>query len=94
MAFERLLEESTLPVLPGDLFLLYTDGLSEAMNQDGDFFGDARLGEALTTHAYGPFHEVGPRILAGGRALMGAAAQHDDMTLLMLGIAEVGMDAR
>src|SRR5437868_5138091 len=30
--FERLLEEETLPLHPGDLYLLFTDGISEAMN--------------------------------------------------------------
>jgi serine phosphatase RsbU (regulator of sigma subunit) len=85
--FERLLEESTVPLVPGDFFLLYTDGLSEAMNEDGDFFGDARLGEALVSHARAPFDEAGGRILADVRAFVGAAAQHDDMTLLMIEVS-------
>ena len=43
--FSRLLEEVTLPLGRGDLFVLYTDGISEAMNVDGDCFGDARLAD-------------------------------------------------
>ncbi len=42
--FAQLLPETTIPLGPGDLFLFYTDGLSEAMNPDGDCFGDERLG--------------------------------------------------
>ena len=41
--FERLLEEVTLPLGAGDLFVLYTDGVSEAMNVGGRRFGDERL---------------------------------------------------
>ena len=33
--FNRLLDEVTLPLGAGDLFLLYTDGMSEAMNAGG-----------------------------------------------------------
>ena len=43
--FSRLLEEVTLPLGLGDLFLLYTDGISEAMNVAGDCFGDERLAD-------------------------------------------------
>jgi serine phosphatase RsbU (regulator of sigma subunit) len=82
--FARLLEESTEAVLPGDLFLLYTDGLSEAMDERGDFFGEARLGEAFVTHATALFADVGDRILRDVRAFAGTAPQHDDMTLLMI----------
>ena len=34
--FERLLEESTIPLGAGDLFVLYTDGITEAMNARRD----------------------------------------------------------
>src|SRR5439155_762600 len=41
--FDRLLEESTIKLNPGDLFVFYTDGISEAMNEGDDCFGETRL---------------------------------------------------
>ena len=49
--FDRLLEEVTLPLGRGDLFVLYTDGISEAMNLQGDCFGDQRLVDLAERHA-------------------------------------------
>ena len=39
--------EQTLPLLPGDQVVLFTDGVIEAVNTDGDMFGSARIDEEL-----------------------------------------------
>jgi sigma-B regulation protein RsbU (phosphoserine phosphatase) len=44
-------EERELRLGPGDALLLYTDGVTEARNQDGDFFGTDRLLDCLRRHA-------------------------------------------
>lgn len=88
--FTRLLEEVTVPIGPGDLFLLYTDGISEAMNTAGDCFGDARLAELVAGHADLPADELRERILREIAAFAGTAAQHDDMTMVLLRVEEVG----
>src|SRR5713101_8000615 len=49
--FERLLQEQTLPLHVGDLYLFFTDGISEAMNASDDCFGEVRLGQVLEDHA-------------------------------------------
>jgi sigma-B regulation protein RsbU (phosphoserine phosphatase) len=82
--FERLLEEATLPISPGDLFLLYTDGLTEAMNPTGDFFGEERLSALVQTHGTAPFHQLRDEILGAIGTFVGAAEQQDDMTMLLL----------
>ncbi len=41
-----IMSERRIQLLPGDSFLLYTDGLTEAFSPDGDLFGEARLAEA------------------------------------------------
>jgi sigma-B regulation protein RsbU (phosphoserine phosphatase) len=84
--FSRVLEELTLPIGPGDLFLLYTDGISEAMNVDGDCFGDARLAVLASQHADLSSTELRGRILDEVRGFAGAAAQHDDMTMVLVKI--------
>jgi phosphoserine phosphatase RsbU/P len=82
--FERLLEEATLPIAPGDVFLLYTDGLTEAMNPAGDFFGEERLSALVQSHGAGPFPQLRDEILTAISTFVGAAEQQDDMTMLLL----------
>ena len=60
--FERLLEEETVVTSdPGDLYLFFTDGITEAMNAHDDCFGEARLGRLLEEHA-----DLPPRSCASG----------------------------
>jgi serine phosphatase RsbU (regulator of sigma subunit) len=87
--FTRLLEEVTLPLGPGDLFMLYTDGMSEAMNPLGDCFGESRLAEVVGQHADLPAHEIREHILRDLEAFAGSAAQHDDMTMVLLRVDEM-----
>ena len=84
--FSRVLEELTLPIGHGDLFLLYTDGISEAMNVEGDCFGDSRLAELASQHADLTSTELRERILGEVRGFAGTAAQHDDMTMVLVKI--------
>jgi serine phosphatase RsbU (regulator of sigma subunit) len=86
--FNRTLEEVTLPLGPGDVFLLYTDGISEAMNMEGDYFGDARLAELASEHADLGSEELSACILREVKAFAGSAAQHDDMTMVLLKIED------
>ena len=82
--FPRLLEESTITVGAGDLFCLYTDGISETMNPQGDLFGDQRLASLIGGHADMPSEQLRERILRDVRAFAGTAVQQDDMTMVLL----------
>jgi serine phosphatase RsbU (regulator of sigma subunit) len=88
--FVRLLEEVTLPIGRGDLFVLYTDGLSEAMNADGDCFGDNRLATLIGEHADLGGDELRERILREIDAFTNSAVQQDDMTMVVLRVEQVG----
>jgi sigma-B regulation protein RsbU (phosphoserine phosphatase) len=88
--FTQLLEEVELPLSPGDLFLLYTDGMSEAMNADGECFGDARLADLVGTHADLSQDQLRERILREIAGFAGSAPQHDDMTMVLLRVDAVG----
>jgi serine phosphatase RsbU (regulator of sigma subunit) len=92
--FRRLLEELTLPLGPGDSFLLYTDGISEATNGDGDYFGEERLAALLSAHADLPADEVRARILHQVASFSGSAAQQDDMTMVLVKIGDDPYGAR
>jgi sigma-B regulation protein RsbU (phosphoserine phosphatase) len=91
--FERLLEEHTLKLHPGDLALFFTDGISEAMNEADDFFGEARLGRLIEKHSHLSSDELRERVLREIEAFVGNAPQHDDMTMIFLKVVEVGAPA-
>ncbi len=82
--FNSLLEEMVVPLTPGDLFVLYTDGMTEAMDAAGDCFGDERLGAIIEEHAGLPCEELRERILRELAAFVGGGPQQDDMTMLLL----------
>jgi serine phosphatase RsbU (regulator of sigma subunit) len=85
--FEEVLEEVETPLRRGDLFLFFTDGLSEAMNDRSELFGEGRLRE-IVEGAFGLTSEqVKERILGEIRGFVGDAAPHDDMTLVVLKVA-------
>jgi serine phosphatase RsbU (regulator of sigma subunit) len=87
--FERHLVEETIALRPGDLYLLFTDGISEAMNARDDLFGEARLGQLVEAHAHLPSEELRERMLREIAAFVGEAPQHDDMTMILVKIDEV-----
>jgi sigma-B regulation protein RsbU (phosphoserine phosphatase) len=91
--FERHLVEETIPLQPGDLYLLFTDGISEAMNGRDDLFGESRLGRLVETHAHLPSEELRERVLREIAAFVGDAPQHDDMTMILLKVDEVAATA-
>jgi serine phosphatase RsbU (regulator of sigma subunit) len=82
--FSRLLEEVTIPLQTGDLFVLFTDGITEAMNSAGDYFGDERLGGLIERHGQLPVEHLRERILAEVETFVGTATQQDDMTMLFV----------
>jgi serine phosphatase RsbU (regulator of sigma subunit) len=86
--FERLLEEDTIPLAPGDLYLFFTDGISEAMNAADDCFGEQRLGRLLEANSRLPPDELRTRVLAEIAQFVGDVPQHDDMTMILLRVEE------
>ena len=77
--------EGSLPFMPGDELLVYTDGVTEAAGVQGALFGEARLGEVLSRRdAQGAGALMGPAIVSRIDAFAGAAPQADDITLVNL----------
>jgi sigma-B regulation protein RsbU (phosphoserine phosphatase) len=73
----------------GDLYLFFTDGISEAMNAHDDCFGENRLGQLVERHAHLPSDELRERVLREISAFVGDAPQHDDMTMILLKVDDV-----
>jgi serine phosphatase RsbU (regulator of sigma subunit) len=84
--FEAVLEEYTRPLTRGDLIVLYTDGITEAMNLDGDLFGDQALSAVLCATANQDPAAVRERVVRDVRAFVGEAEPHDDMTMVLVRI--------
>ena len=84
--FAELLEEDRVELGTGDVIVLYTDGITEAMNTDSDLFGDGRLSRIVEEHGHLESGELRERILREIEAFVGTADQHDDMTMILLKI--------
>ena len=87
--FERLLEEETIPLQAGDLYVFFTDGISEAMKGADDCFGELRLGQLVEDHANLPSEELRERVLREVTAFVDGSPQHDDMTMVLLKVEEL-----
>jgi serine phosphatase RsbU (regulator of sigma subunit) len=78
---EMRYQEVQTPIAPGDVWLAYTDGFTEAAGADGKMFGAARLRERLA-RAPAVVREAGYRMVRDVMEFMGDQAQSDDMCLL------------
>ena len=79
-----LWEEATVQVAPGDLLVLYSDGVPEAQDAAEVFFGEKRLLSVLLRSRDRAAGEVQAAVLAEVRAFVGNAPQFDDLTLMVL----------
>ena len=86
--FAELLEEERVSLHPGDIILLYTDGITEAMNAESDLFGDLRLSRIVEEHSDLESGELRERILREIEAFVGGADQHDDMTMILMKVQQ------
>jgi sigma-B regulation protein RsbU (phosphoserine phosphatase) len=68
----------------GDLIFFYTDGFSEAMDEQMNPFGEERLMESLASRRDGSLEDLANGVLADIRRYVGGAEQYDDMTFLLL----------
>ena len=91
--FERLLEESTVPLGLGDMFVLYTDGVTEAMNPEGEFFGEERLGALARQFTSGSFLDLRKAVLSAVTSFAAPSDQQDDITMLVLRVEQMPVAA-
>jgi sigma-B regulation protein RsbU (phosphoserine phosphatase) len=86
--FAELLEEQHVQLRRGDVIVFYTDGITEAMNPESDLFGETRLGRIVAEHGQLDAADLRERILREIEAFVGAADQHDDMTMILVKVEE------
>jgi sigma-B regulation protein RsbU (phosphoserine phosphatase) len=76
----------------GDVLVLFTDGISEAMNAAGDEWGEERLTQVIGANRALPARELIEHIMRTSDEFVAGAAQYDDMTLITARVIE--RDAR
>jgi len=76
--------QSVSQLAPGDVLVLYTDGITEAENAQGAFWGEERLLESVKTNLGRPVREIQDALLADAQRFVGNAPQSDDIALVML----------
>jgi len=75
-------QEGSVTLEAGDVLVLFTDGISEAMNPGGEEWGEDRLTQAIRLNRAVPARELIARIMRGADEFVAGAAQYDDMTLI------------
>ena len=73
-----------------DSIVITTDGVSEARDAAGDFFGEERLLSALANMGGAGASEISEKLLVAVRDYAGNAPQSDDITIMTLRYAPIG----
>jgi len=81
---EQSWESAKASLAPGELLLCYTDGVPDAQNTEGEFFGEGRLLRAIRSRAGEPARQVQAGILADIAGYTDHADQFDDIALVLL----------
>jgi sigma-B regulation protein RsbU (phosphoserine phosphatase) len=77
-------EQGSEIVQPGDVLLFYTDGITEAMNDQRELFGDERLEAVLRQHHHASPQGIVEAVLHAVCAFVGEESQSDDMTMVVV----------
>ena len=73
-----------LPMKPGDILVLVSDGIYECRNAADEEFGEARVTALVRAHAQESMADLSATLLAAARAFSAGAPQEDDMTILLV----------
>jgi phosphoserine phosphatase RsbU/P len=76
-------QQASVSLRPGDILLIYTDGVSEAMNNRDDEFGEDRLQQLVADNVHLTACELRNLIFGEIERFVAGAPQHDDMTLVV-----------
>ncbi|HEX8985330.1 MAG TPA: SpoIIE family protein phosphatase [Bryobacteraceae bacterium] len=75
--------ESSVSLLPGDLLVCFTDGITEPENEFGEMFGEDRLADIVVKHAASDSDVIMSAVMDSVRQWTGSPELQDDMTLLL-----------
>jgi sigma-B regulation protein RsbU (phosphoserine phosphatase) len=77
-------EQETVTLAPGDVIVIYSDGVTEAMDSAETEFGEDRLGEIISSHLDDSASDLIDRIFTSVKNHAGDHPQSDDMTMVVV----------
>src|SRR3989475_1051517 len=82
--FDRLTGDFAVPLERDDCLVLYTDGVTEALNTEGDEFGLDRTTQSVRASATDGAQAIVKRVIEDVRNFTGSLPQNDDITLIAI----------
>ncbi len=82
--FDQEIDEIEMTMGSGDVFLFYTDGISEALNKQREEFGEQRMVNILNSNHKAAAEDIISAIQQDVQKHLGDENRHDDMTMLVL----------
>ncbi|MBI4746931.1 MAG: SpoIIE family protein phosphatase [Acidobacteria bacterium] len=77
-------ESEQIVIDPGDILVIYSDGVTEGVNEHDELFGEQRLIEVIRRHNHANASQLRDRIDEALSHFVGKEPQADDMTLVVL----------
>ncbi len=77
-------EDATCEIKPGDVLLIYSDGITEAFNKDEEEFGEDRLAKVVNSHLEESAQEIAHKIIEAVKQHTRGVPQMDDITLVIV----------
>jgi phosphoserine phosphatase RsbU/P len=77
-------EQATITLQPGDILVAFTDGVSEALNKDGEEFGEERLEACILAHRHLNAEALREKLVEALQDWCTGTPQYDDITLVVL----------
>jgi sigma-B regulation protein RsbU (phosphoserine phosphatase) len=87
-AFSGFIEEITIPLVAGERYLIYTDGLTEAVNNEKESYGGKRLINLLSTNIGASPETILDTIMNDVKLFSSGAPYHDDLTVIALQVMD------
>ena len=83
---EAAYDEGHIDLHPGDVVVAFTDGVTDALNPEGEEFGEERLKEVLRGAVGAPADRISTGLAGRMREWIGDAEQHDDLTFVVVAV--------
>jgi sigma-B regulation protein RsbU (phosphoserine phosphatase) len=78
------LEEQTLTLTPGRTMVIYTDGVTDQLDPEKNFWGASQLQQALQTYQHKPAQTICEELFNEIYSFRGPSDQSDDITLVVV----------
>jgi len=81
---DAIFNEQIIDLHPQEYLIIYSDGLTEARNEMGSFYGEDRLKQSLTKTENLSSKNLGEKVLDEVNSFIGKAKAHDDLTIAVV----------